>query len=119
MVANTSRSSTFIIDSRASRHMVSTRETFSSLDDSKGPKIVLGDDSVTDSMGKGRIDLDHGSFNDVLYVLGLAANLLSMCQMSHTGSPKKFIFSPIDVEISYISNGRVIKKGVVDHSSKV
>ena len=95
MVASTSRSSTFIIDSRASRHMVLTREIFSSLDDLKGPKIVLGDDSITDSMGKGRID--HGSFNDALYVPGLAANLLSLYQMTHTGSPKKVIFSPNEV----------------------
>ena len=58
--------------------MVSTRDTFSSLDNSKGPKIVLGDDSVTDSLGKGRIDLDHGSFNDVLYVLGFIAKLFSV-----------------------------------------
>ena len=58
--------------------MVLTREIFSSLDCSKGTKIVLGDDSFTDSMGKGRIDLDHGSFNDALYVPGLAANLFSM-----------------------------------------
>ena len=56
-------SPSFIIDSRASRHMVSTKDTFSSLDMSKGPPIVLGDDSLTDSLGKGRIDLDHGSFN--------------------------------------------------------
>ena len=58
LVASTSISPSFIIDSGASRHMVSTREYLSSLDDSKGPKIVLGDDFVTDSMGKGRIDLD-------------------------------------------------------------
>ena len=45
--------------------MVSTKETFSSIDMLKGPPIVLGDDSVTDSLGKGRIDLDHGSFNNV------------------------------------------------------
>ena len=32
--------------------MVLTREPFSSLDDSKGPKIVLGDESVTESKGK-------------------------------------------------------------------
>ena len=61
MVSSNSRSSTLVIDSRASRHMVLTRDTFSSLDDSEGPKLVLGDDSVTDSLGKGRIDLDHGS----------------------------------------------------------
>ena len=78
MVAGTSSSPSFIIDSRASRHMVSTKEAFSSLDTSKGPPIVLGDDSLTDSLGKGRIDLDHGKFSNVLYVPGLASNLLSV-----------------------------------------
>ena len=39
--------------------------------------------------------------------------------MTHTGSPKKVIFSPDDVEITEISNGKVIAKGVVDHTLKV
>ena len=119
LVSSTSRSSTFIIDSGASIHMVSTRKTFSSLNDSKCPKIVLGDDFVTESMGKGRIDIDHGSFNDVLYVPGLSANLFSVYQMTHTGYPKKVIFSSNEVEISDMANGRVIDKGFVDHSSRV
>ena len=89
--------------------MVSTKETFSSLDMSKGPPIVMGDDSLTDSLGKGRIDLDYGKFNNVLYVPGLSSNLLSMYQMTHTGSPKKVIFSPDDVEITEISNGKVYR----------
>ena len=59
----------------------------------KGPPIVLGDDSLTDSLGKGRIDLDHGNFNNVLYVPGLASNLLSLYHMTHNGSPKKFVLS--------------------------
>ena len=75
--------------------------------------------TLTDSLGKGRIDLDHGKFNNVLYVPGLASNILSMYQMTHTGSPKKVIFSPDDVEITEISNGKFIAKGVVDHSSNV
>ena len=78
VVMGTSSSPSFIIDYGASRHMVSTRENLSSLDNSKGPKIVLGEDSITDSMGKGMVDIDHGSFNDVLYVLGLDSNLLSV-----------------------------------------
>ena len=119
MVAGTSSSPSFIIDSRASRHMVLTKEAFSSLEILKGPPIVLGDDSLTDSLGKGRIDLDHGKFSNVLYVLGIASNLLSVYQMTHTGSPKKVIFSPNDVEIIEISNGKFIAKGVVDHTSKV
>ena len=83
------------------------------------PPIVLGDNSPTDSMGKGKIDLDHGNFNNVLYVLGIASNILLVYQMTHTGSPKKDIFSPNEVEISDISNGKIIAKGVVDHTSKV
>src|SRR5713226_7064230 len=109
LVAGTSSSPSFIIDSRASRHMVSTKEAFTSLDMSKGPPIVLGDDSLTNSLGKGRIDLDHGKFSNVLYVSGLASNLLSVYQMNHIGSPKKVIFSPNEVEITEISIGKVIE----------
>ena len=39
--------------------------------------------------------------------------------MTHTGSPKKVMFSPDDVEITEISNGKLIAKGVVNHTSKV
>ena len=99
--------------------MVSTKEAFTSLDMSKGPPIVLGDDSLTESLGKGRIDLDHGKFSNVLYVPGLASNLLSVYQMTHTGSPKKVIFSPDEVEITEISSGKFIAKGVTNHTSKV
>ena len=67
--------------------MVSTKEAFASLDMLKCPPIVLGDDSLTDNLGKGRIDLDHGKFNNVLYVLGLSSNLLPVYQMTRTGSP--------------------------------
>ena len=68
LVAGTSSSPSFIIDSGASRHMVLKKEAFSSLDMLKVPPIVLGDDSLTDSLEKGRINLDHGKFNNVLYV---------------------------------------------------
>ena len=86
---------------------------------SKGPPIVLGDDSLIDNLEKGRIDLYHGKFSNVLYVPGFASKLLSVYQMNHTGSPKKVILSPNDVEITKISNGKFIAKGVVDHTSKV
>ena len=52
----------------------------------------------------------------MLYVLGLASNLLSVYQTTQTGSPKKVIFSPNDDEITEILNGKVIAKGVVDHT---
>ena len=99
--------------------MVSTKEAFSSLDMSKVPPIVLGDDSLTKILGKGRIDLDHGQFSNVLYVPSLTSNFLLVYPMTHTGSPKKFIFSPDEVEITEISSGRVIAKGVANHAQKV
>ena len=116
LVAGTSSSPSFIIDSGASRHMVSTKDAFTSLEMLKGPPIVLGDDSLTESLGKGRIDLDHGKFSNVLYVPSLASNLLSVYQMTHTGSPKKVIFSPDEVEIIEISSGKFIAKGVANHT---
>ena len=99
--------------------MVLTKEAFISLDMSKGPPIVLGDDSLTEILGKGRIDLHHGQFSNVLYVPGLASNLLSVYHMTHTRSPKKVIFSPNEVDITEISRGKVIAKGVANHTSKV
>ena len=99
--------------------MVLTKDAFSSLEISKGLPIVLGDDSLTDSLGKGRIDIDHGKFNNVLYVLGHASILLLVYQMTHIESPKKVIFSPNDVEITDISNGKFIAKGVVGHTLNV
>ena len=99
--------------------MVSTKYAFSSLDMSKGPPIVLGNDSLTDTLGKGRIDLDHVNFNNVSYVPGLASNILSMYQMTHTRSPKKVIFSLNEFEITEILNGKFVAKGIVDHTSKV
>ena len=40
-----SQSQDFLIDSRASNHMVSSKESFSSLDLSRGPMIHMGYDS--------------------------------------------------------------------------
>ena len=96
--------------------MVSTRQAFSSLNYSNGPNILFGDNSETESKGKGSIYFDHGSFNNVMYVPTLAALLLSVYQMTHTGSPKKVFFTPNDADIL---NVRVTAKFFVDHSQKV
>ena len=48
----------------------------------------------------------------------LAANLLYVYQMTYTGSPKQVLFGPDSVEISDISTGKIIAKGVANHASK-
>ena len=54
----------------------------------------------------------------MLYVPSLAANMLSVYQMTHIGSPKRVIFGPDLVEIIDISTGNIIAKGVANHASK-
>ena len=56
LVAGTSNSSSFVIDSRASRHMVAKKELFSSMS-SNGPTVRMGDDSKLQTKWIGRIDL--------------------------------------------------------------
>ena len=73
-----SKSHAFLIVSRASNHMVSTRESFSSLQLIDGPSIHMGDDTQIQAEGKGSIKLKHGVFKNLLYVPSLVANLLSI-----------------------------------------
>ena len=68
--------------------MVASKESFSSLDLIGGPSIYMGDDSQILVVGKGSVQFEHGVFNNVLYVPSLIENLLSVYQMTHTGSPK-------------------------------
>ena len=63
----------------------------------------MGDDFDIPTKGIGRIDLDNGYFNNVLYVPNIAVNLLSAHQMTHTGTTKIVMFTENDVEILEIS----------------
>ena len=76
MVVGSSRSSSLIIDSSDSKNMASMHDSFSSLHPYSGPSILTGDDSEIQAKGIGRIDLDDGYFNNVLFVPNLAVNLL-------------------------------------------
>ena len=55
---------------------------------------------------------------NVLYVPSLVANFLFVYQMTHTGPPKQVVFGLDSVEITDISTGKTIVKGVVNHASK-
>ena len=79
--------------------MVASKELFTSLDLSGGPRIHMGDDSKILAVGRGSIKLDHGQFKNVLYVPSLATNFISVYQMTHTGSPKRVVFGTKSVGI--------------------
>eukprot|EP00253_Pinus_taeda_P004632 PITA_04632 len=89
----------WIIDSGASHHMASSKESFSSLHASSGPPILMGDNSAVAATGQGRVQLEDGSFENVLHIPRISVNLLSAYQMTHTGSGRKVEFTPDFVSI--------------------
>ena len=93
------QSKDYLIDSRESNHMVSSKESFTTLDISGGPSIHMGDNSQIPSTSRGSIKIHHGEFKNVLYVPSLAVNLLYVYHMTHTSSPKQFVFGPDPVDI--------------------
>ena len=94
---STSKSNALIIEFGASNHMMERRDSFSSPETDKIIPIHMGDDSTIILKGRGTVNLEHGTFFDVLYVPSLASNLLSVYQMTHTRVPKRVTFSPNDV----------------------
>ena len=97
LMASTLKSKALLIESGALNHMMAKKYSFSSLETSKSIPIHMGDDSTISSEGQGTVDLENGFFSKVLYVPSLAANILSVYQMTHTGMPKRVSFSPNDV----------------------
>ena len=98
--------------------MVSSKDLFSSLNIKEGPTIHMGDYSKIPTTGRGTIKAKHGVFKDVLYVPSLATNLLSVYHLTHTGSPNQVLFGLDSVEITKISTGDIVVKGIIDHASK-
>ena len=100
LVVGSSSSSSFIIDAGYSRNMDSIEDSLLTMFPYDGPYICMGDDSEIQSKGIGRIDLWDGYFNNVLFVPDLAANLLSVYQMKHTGEEKRVTFTlgAVDIE---------------------
>ena len=95
MVVGSSSSYSFIIDSVDSRNMASMQDSFSSLYPYSGPSILVGDDLEIQSKEIGRIDLEDGYFNNVLFVLDISVNLLYVYKMKHTVISKRVKFNQI------------------------
>ena len=94
LIAKNSSLDVWIVDSRESHHMVVSKVVYTSLDACKGPPILIGDNSYVKVIGKGRIELTNGSFENVLHVPKLYVNLLSVYQMTNSSTGKKVIFTP-------------------------
>ena len=116
---STSKPKNLLIDSGDSNHMMESIDSFLSLDADKRIFIHMGDDSQIISKGKVTINLEHGSFFDVLYVPSLTSNILSVYQMNHTGVPKRFTFIINDVEITEIAFKKLFATGIQNQIKEV
>jgi hypothetical protein len=110
---------TWIVDSGASHHLVSTKEVYSSLEACKVPFILMGDDSPVEVTNKGRIELTNGSFENVLHVPKLFVNILSMYQMKNFGTKKRVILTPDAMDIYDMQTNSKVTTGGVNHQSRL
>jgi hypothetical protein len=99
LIAINSSPDAWIVDSGASHHMAASEVVYSSLYACKGPPILMGDNSSVEVTGKGRIELTNESFENVLHVPKLSFNLLSVYQMTNSGTENRVIFTPNSVDI--------------------
>ena len=53
----------------------------------------MGNNIVMIVYGKGSIDIDDGTFHDVLYVTSLSSNLFSIYQITYSGTGKTVEFA--------------------------
>eukprot|EP00253_Pinus_taeda_P005570 PITA_05570 len=119
LVAINSSLDAWILYSGASHHMAAAKEVYSSLDACKGPPILMGDDSPIEVTGKGRVELLHGSFEDVLHVPKLSVNLLSVYQITHSGTGKRVEFTPDAVNKYDLHSSSKIATGEVNNGARL
>ena len=75
------------MDSGCSKHMTGDQSKFVTFDENKSGNVTFDNDKAGKIKGKGSVSLNNGrgKAQDVLFVDGLKANLLSVSQMCDKG----------------------------------
>ena len=89
----------WVLDSGASHHMTSSKESFALLSSSSTSSIEVGDSTFIPVQGQGDSVVDDGCIYNVLYVPNISANLLSIYQICTLGIGKTVLFTPHEAEI--------------------
>ena len=99
------------MDSGCSKHMTGDRRNFVTFDKKSGV-VTFGNDKAGKIKGKGSVSLNNrrGKYEDVLFVDGLKANLLSVSQMCDKGC--EVIFRAQDCEVRLSTSGKTLIKYV-------
>ena len=119
LMANTSSSSEWILDSGASYHMGSSKGDFSSFKQSQVPHIFVGDDTKMEVEGKGHVEIENGEFKDFLYVPKLSSNILSIYQITHLGDGHKLEFLPNSMMVHSLRDDSLVAVGKVNHDKRL
>lgn len=109
LIAIHSSSDAWIIDSRASHHITTTIDALSSLKPYSSSPIFLGDGSLVEATGIGKVEMGIGSFENVLHIPKLFVNFLYVYQMTHTSTSRRVEFTLDSVSIFDIEhNSRIV-----------
>jgi hypothetical protein len=119
LMAVTSTPSSWILYSGASNHMATSKDEFSSIEESTRSLIHLGDATPAKVCGEGIVDLEGGCFTNVLHVPSLSKNLLSIYQFTYFRSRRKVEFTLDSAMITDISTGSQLAHGIVNHGSRL
>jgi hypothetical protein len=79
----------------------------------------MGDNSFIEFIGKGRIELTNGSFENVLHVPKISINLLSVYQLTNSSNGKKVVFTPNSVDIYDMQTNSKVATSEVNHQSRL
>jgi len=79
----------------------------------------MGDDSPIKVIGKGRVELLHRSFEDVLHVPKLLVNLLSVYQTTHSSTEKRVEFNPDAMNIYDLHSSSKIATDEVNNGARL
>jgi hypothetical protein len=79
----------------------------------------MGDNSFVEVTDKGRIELTNGSFENVLHVPKISVNLLSIYQMTNSGTGKKIIYTPNSMDIYDMQTNSRVATGEVNHQYRL
>ena len=77
----------------------------------------MGNNTIITVCGKGSIDIDDGTFHDVLCVPSFSSNLLSIYQITHSGTGNTIEFAQDSVHIRDRETCNIVATRTVDHSS--
>ena len=80
------------------------KSIFSTMNEFNTKQIFVGDDRSLSVVGSGIVPIENGPFNDVLCVLKISYNFLSVYQITHSGEGTTVTFTPHQVVIKDFKN---------------